>query len=244
MRDTIKARVSDRDINWYNKFYRRPPVGFPSWYKFLLPDLIKQIEKNPNCKILELGCGQSILLKYLVDNKFIKQENVYGLDQSKEAIVYSKRNLPKADLRSGDIYRLPYKRNTFDIVLLMETIEHLENPIAGLSEARRVLRENGLLYLSFPNYIHLPWLAVRILSEKLNKPNWIVLQPVDKFYTTINVIGFCKKLNMKFQKITGSTYFPPLIQTHEPLFLTDLLNGAKLGHFSFHPVLRFIKIGE
>lgn len=239
-----KNKAKKDHIEWYDKFYGIPPVGFPSWYKLLLPDLVGQVKKISNCKILELGCGQSILLKYLVDNNVITEKNVYGLDQSREAIRYSKKNLPKADLRTGDIYKLPYQENTFDVVLLMETIEHLENPIAGLSEARRVLKTNGLLYISFPNYIHVPWLIVRILSEKLNRPNWIVLQPVDKFYTTINVIDFCRKLNMKFQKITGSTYFPPLIQTHEPLFLTNLLNKAKLGHFSFHPILRFIKIGE
>lgn len=237
----VSPKASIRDKNWYDSFYSKPPVGFPSWYKFLVPDLVKQVKDNPNCKILELGCGQSMLLQYLVKNKILKEENIYGLDQSKEAVRYSKKILPRAKLKAGDIYKLPYNKNTFDIVLLMETIEHLENPIAGLLEARKVLKKNGLLYISFPNYIHLPWLLVRILSEKLNRPSWIVLQPVDKFYTTINVIDFCRKLNMKFQKIIGSTYFPPLTQTYEPLSITNLFNRMKLGHFSFHPILRFMK---
>lgn len=47
---------------------------------------------------------------------------------------------------------LPFDDNTFDVVLCCELIEHLRiNPLQMLREARRVLKENGILILTTPN---------------------------------------------------------------------------------------------
>jgi len=175
----------------------------------MLPELIKKIKNDS--KILELGCGQSKGLRYLVSHNYIKQENSYGIDQSDLAIEFLKKKLPKANLEQGDIFSLKFNDDTFDYVLMMEVIEHLEDPLKVLKEVERVLKPNGELIISFPNYINFPWLIVRILSEKLNKPNWIILQPVDKIYTTINIINFSKKNGLKYQKCIGSNYYPPLL---------------------------------
>ena len=175
----------------------------------MLPELIKKIKNDS--KILELGCGQSKGLRYLVSHNYIKQENAYGIDQSDVAIEFLKKKLPKANLEQGDIFSLKFNDDTFDYVLMMEVIEHLEDPLKVLKEVERVLKPNGELIISFPNYINFPWLIVRILSEKLNKPNWIILQPVDKIYTTINIINFSKKNGLKYQKCIGSNYYPPLL---------------------------------
>ena len=49
------------------------------------------------------------------------------------------------------IYNMPYKNNTFDAVFIGEIIEHLENPYKAMIEVSRVLKNNGILYLSTPN---------------------------------------------------------------------------------------------
>lgn len=234
----IKAKKTH--INWYNEFYKNEQMDFTSWYSFMLPELVKRIQKDSI--ILELGCGQSKGLRYLVQYNYIKQGNVYGIDQSDVAIEFSRKKLPKANLEQGDIYSLKFKNNTFDCVLMMEVIEHLEYPLEALKEVARVLKPNGELIISFPNYINFPWLVLRILSEKLNKPKWIVLQPVDKVYTTINIINFCKKNSLKYQKCIGSNYYPPLLWKYENKCVTKLFNRLRLYHLSFHPILFFRKL--
>ena len=237
MTNLIKA--NNEHANWYNKFYKNDRTDFPSWYTFMLPELMKQVKSDS--KILELGCGQGKGLKYIVNKSDIKEENIFGIGQSSTAIEFAKIKLPTANLKQGDIYSLEYADNTFDFILLMEVIEHLENPMEALKEAYRVLKPKGALIISFPNYLNFPWLIVRILSEKLNRPNWIVLQPVDKIYTTLHIIELCKKTNFQFQKIIGSNYFPPIFYVYENKKITTFFNKFKLNHLSFHPILFFKK---
>src|SRR6185369_6211523 len=118
---------------------------------------------------------------------------------------------------------------------------HLENPEKPLSNIARILKPGGLLFVSFPNYLHLPWLLVRILAEKLNHPNWIVLQPVDKIYTVFGLITLFRKAGFDFRKGVGSNYGPPILYPLETDGLTRLLNGMRLWWVSFHPILVFQK---
>jgi len=59
------------------------------------------------------------------------------------------------DLRPGNgvdkienIEKLTFKNNSFDIIICIDTIEHVENPIKAVSEMFRVLKPNGILILS------------------------------------------------------------------------------------------------
>ena len=51
---------------------------------------------------------------------------------------------------------IPVDDNTFDIVMLAEVIEHLENPIAVLNECYRVLKKDGKIVVTIPflNALH------------------------------------------------------------------------------------------
>ena len=175
----------------------------------MLSELVSLIKLESS--ILEIGCGQSKCLRFLARNNHLKEENIYGVDQSDEAIEFSKKKLPGAKLSVGDAYNLVFPDNSFDFVLLMEVIEHFDDPIAALREIYRVLKPGGKVFISFPNYINIPWLIVRVLAEKLNRPNWISLQPVDKIYTTIGIIRFSKDVGLKYIKIIGSSYFSPIL---------------------------------
>jgi SAM-dependent methyltransferase len=51
--------------------------------------------------------------------------------------------------------RLPYEDASFDVILLVEVIEHLENHRVALGELSRVLKPNGVLILTTPNIMRL-----------------------------------------------------------------------------------------
>lgn len=231
--------ADQRDKDWYNDFYKTEQQELTSWYRFALLELIKKIKKED--RLLEIGCGQAKGLRYLKDRGYIKEENIYALDQSIEAINFSKTKLPQAQILCGDAYQLPFPDNFFDQILLLEVIEHLAHPRQALKEIARVLKPKGRLFLSFPNYLNFPWLLVRVLAEKLNKPNWIVLQPVDKIYTVPSIINLCRKSGLSCKKSIGSNYFPPLIWRYEAKNTTKLFNKLHLSYLSFHPILIFKK---
>jgi SAM-dependent methyltransferase len=231
-------RPEAAEAEWYDAYYRAVQIMGP-WYYFMIPHLCAHL--TPQNRLLELGCGQGHILRYLVNKRLILEENVFAIDQSKTAVDFVKDRLPRANLSVGDIYRLEFADSTFDCCLLMETIEHLEKPLPALGEIRRVTRTGALLYVSFPNFLHLPWLAVRILAEKLNRPNWIVLQPVDKIHTVFSVIKLVENAGFCFQQGIGSNYGPPVLYPLEREWMTKSLNRLGLWWLSFHPILVFRK---
>src|SRR5690606_18873619 len=153
----IKASEAD----WYNEFYRSIMTELPPWYRALIPDLMGEL--TPATKLVELGCGQGHVLRLLAKEGKLSETNIWGVDQSQTAVDLVKQHLPSARLEAGDIYDLKLPKQHFDVCLLMETIEHLEQPAPALRNVFNVLAPGGVLYLSFPNYLHLPWWLLRIL---------------------------------------------------------------------------------
>ncbi|MCL0079871.1 class I SAM-dependent methyltransferase [Dehalococcoidia bacterium] len=100
--------------------------------------------------VLDIACGPGWGANYLSRKGARK---VVGGDISKVSIRYAtarychRQNMLFLIL---DAQRLPFRSNTFDIVISLETIEHVPNPEVFLNECKRVLREGGLLICSTP----------------------------------------------------------------------------------------------
>lgn len=102
--------------------------------------------KGLNGSLLDLGCGQGaiserIMLTY--PNKF----NITASDFNKKDFR-AKVKFIKADLNK---FHLPFKDNSFDVVMLVEVIEHVENPALLINEINRILKKKGILIMSTPN---------------------------------------------------------------------------------------------
>jgi len=102
-------------------------------------------EKN----VLDIGCGSGHGSNTLAE----KFKTVHGVDISEEAIEYSKKNWQQPNIKFviGDSLNIPFPENTFDVVVAFEVFEHLDDWRKFLSEIRRVLKPNGLVYISTPN---------------------------------------------------------------------------------------------
>jgi 2-polyprenyl-3-methyl-5-hydroxy-6-metoxy-1,4-benzoquinol methylase len=79
--------------------------------------------------------------------------HVYGVDNNKRAIEYSKENYgaDNLDFIVGDATDIPLEDNTVDYVISMETIEHIGDQARFLEEIKRVTKPEGVLVLSTPN---------------------------------------------------------------------------------------------
>lgn len=78
---------------------------------------------------------------------------VIGIDISEEAIEYSKSNYNKKNIEfiCGSAYNIPLKDNSIDVVVSLETIEHLDKPEVFVKEVKRVLKKDGIFIVSTPN---------------------------------------------------------------------------------------------
>lgn len=97
--------------------------------------------------ILDAGCGEGFTMNKLRENGIgIKIE---GIEYSKEAIAFGKKLFPDLIIKQGSVYELPYKDNSFDLIICTEVLEHLENPSKALREMLRVAKK--YLIISVPN---------------------------------------------------------------------------------------------
>jgi len=97
-------------------------------------------------------------------------ENVYGLDIStgsiRDSLSQGVRNLLKANVEIG----LPYKKDSFDIVICSEVIEHLFNPHIALQEIKRVLKSNGFAIFSFPLELNIQQRLHVLFGKNIHNP--------------------------------------------------------------------------
>lgn len=97
--------------------------------------------------ILDAGCGEGFTLARLKKARIGKKHE--GIEYLDDAIQLGKKLHPEITIKKATIYKLPYKANSFDVVLCTEVLEHLEKPEQALLELKRVTKK--YLVLSVPN---------------------------------------------------------------------------------------------
>jgi len=96
--------------------------------------------------ILDAGCGEGFAMQAVLGGLGAP---VVGLDGSPGALRVAERLNPGRRFAAGDLLDLPFPARSFDLVVCMEVLEHLDDPAAGLAELCRV--SAGWLLLSVPN---------------------------------------------------------------------------------------------
>jgi 2-polyprenyl-3-methyl-5-hydroxy-6-metoxy-1,4-benzoquinol methylase len=120
--------------------------GITRWYWDYKDNIVLE-QVADHGTIVDLGCGEGVLLEKLV--KKFPNLNIIGIDIMLENVeICQKRLLPA---RQGNLYDLDIKDGSIDVVILMEVIEHLENAPKAIKEIYRILKSNGKLIVIFPN---------------------------------------------------------------------------------------------
>lgn len=142
---------------------------------------------TPNSRVLDLGCGDGELLAALVRHKNCQG---YGLEINTNSVLAAMQrsiNVIQADLEAGLQH---FNDNSFDIIVLSQTIQSMQNTENILQEMKRVAAE---AIVTFPNFGywrnrlqialggHMP-VSERMPYQWYNTPNihWCTLQDFDK----------------------------------------------------------------
>ena len=108
--------------------------------------LLKIAQEKSN--ILDLGCGEGTRLSLIERNG----KNLTGIDVSNTAIKKAKAKYTGINFISGNIEKLPFGNESFDLVYSAFVFEHLDEPEHVLKGAVRVLKKGGNLLIVAPNY--------------------------------------------------------------------------------------------
>ncbi len=103
-------------------------------------------------RVLDLGCAFGYGTA-----KIARHYETYGLDASPDYIRRARRAVPRARFAVGAAEHLPYPDASFDAVVLLDVLEHVDDERRVVAEIARVLRPGGLLVLSVPHGGLLRW---------------------------------------------------------------------------------------
>jgi SAM-dependent methyltransferase len=116
---------------------------------FAAPELrtaIARLELRPGMRVLDAGCGTGEALNWLLEQVKPGGE-VVGIDLAAAHIAAARATAPEATLLQADLLAAPVAPGSFDLVWSVNTINHLNDPVAGLRTLARLLRPNGRLVL-------------------------------------------------------------------------------------------------
>jgi 2-polyprenyl-3-methyl-5-hydroxy-6-metoxy-1,4-benzoquinol methylase len=133
----------------YNIFYETSGHSYEEYersHKPRLDFLVEDLKLNElyDKKIADVGCGLGFIHNRL---KPEIQKNYIGFDGANmegAPFLYHAVDLDNFHFRST-------KEDYFDVVMCFETIEHLTNPYNCLLEIKRMLKPDGIVYLSIPH---------------------------------------------------------------------------------------------
>lgn len=137
-------------------------------------------------RVLDVGCSMGGLLFSLYKSHHFS--HISGCDIDKTAIAMAQAYKvqehigDEVDLCEASIDTLPYSNEIFDVILMKDVGEHLENEenlYKALNELQRVLKPEGVLFIETPNYyfpfeVHLkipmlPWVATKKSTQCIAK---------------------------------------------------------------------------
>lgn len=103
----------------------------------------------PSGRLLDVGCAYGLFLSLAEKAGF----DAWGVDVSDHAIEQA-RSFTDATLEVVDVASdpLPFSDSFFDVVTMLDVVEHLENYHFALREVSRVLRSGGLLVVLGPGF--------------------------------------------------------------------------------------------
>ena len=128
--------------------------------------VIGMVNRVAPASVLEVGCGEGFVLSALIDAGTSAQ--LTGIDLSARAVADARDRLGEdADVRVEDARELAGLSSTYDLVMMLEVLEHLADPVAMLPVLND-LADRAVL-LSVP---HEPWFRGVNLLRLKNVRHW------------------------------------------------------------------------
>jgi len=112
-------------------------------------------------KVLDLGCGSGSACRVMKDNYDVE---VMGVDYSKKRVELAKKKHPDIEFLNMDMHEFIETTNLighFDIITMFDVIEHLEDPVELIKNARSLLGTRGIIVARIPkNNVYIAHLQV------------------------------------------------------------------------------------
>jgi 2-polyprenyl-6-hydroxyphenyl methylase/3-demethylubiquinone-9 3-methyltransferase len=150
--DELGARWHEGDVHAVALLRAETPTRLEYVLGALTLDGVK-----PGARVLDVGCGGGLIANPLAAAGF----RVKGVDRSAPSLAAARAHVPSGagvEYAVGDALRLDEPDGAYDVVLMMDLLEHLDEPARAVAEAARVLKPGGLLFFHTFNRTPEAWL--------------------------------------------------------------------------------------
>lgn len=151
------------------------------------------LEFAPHARsLLDIGCSAGYVLAAARELEL----DPTGLDMSQFAVSLCHEKGFRAE--TGSLMQIPFPDETFDIVTLKHTLEHVEQPLRGLREVARVSKPGGVAFVIVPDadYWKLRWMPRRGRSFRPDRRGW----QHHVYFDQHNLAQACESVGLKSVK--------------------------------------------
>jgi len=190
-----------------------------------IKQIIKKLNFKPKDIVLDIGPGNGILFKFLLETGNIKKG--IGIDPGEDSVLRLKtlfKNDPKINFIKSEAYEIPFKNKTFDKIVMNSIIQYfynIENVVKTLKEIKRVSKSHATIYIGdVPSTNDLYKLGVKnslrriffnikkegifktlrkisiMIKKRVNEPKIIVKNQSTIFFKPEEFIKLCRKNNL------------------------------------------------
>lgn len=157
----------------------------------LLNMLDRLIPPHGGGKVLDVGCGAGNMFHHLA-----RYGSVTGVDNNPRPLAVARER--GYDVRQGLAEDLPFDDEAFDLVSLLDTVEHCEDDMAVLRECYRVCAPGGNLVVTVPAFMRL-WSHNDVLNAHFRR------------YSAPELEEKLKRVGFRIERLTYNNFvlFPP-----------------------------------
>ena len=105
-------------------------------------------------RLLDFGCGNGVFTQWFLH----KAKRVSALDHNPQQLEFAKREFPRLETVQGKGGTLPFEDCVFEVVVMSDVLEHVDDDRVTAAEIIRVLKPGGRVVVTVPNRGPLQWL--------------------------------------------------------------------------------------
>jgi len=136
-------------------------------------------------KVLDIGCALGFFIELLKKQGW----EAKGVEFSADAAQYAKKELG-LEVDIGSVEEIGFETNSFDVVTMLDVLEHVLSPNKILKEINRILKREGLILATVPNVLGSEAKGIKGLTNFLFAEGHLFNFPHQTLKRLFNINGF------------------------------------------------------
>ena len=173
-------------------YYSDPRYGALNYWSFeeqatrtlrrILGSLVSLVGSNGSRSLLEIGCGPGRFLELAQERGF----EVSGIELNAALADEARKRTGGRPIICDDFMTAPFS-GQFDVIAMLDLIEHLTDPLAALRHSYEMLKPGGYLLVYTPNH---KGLTVRVADLAYRATRGSIAGPVIEIFDCLHIVFF------------------------------------------------------